>query len=161
MPKAKSKRFSKRQMDTGKGTSKESTKSGEELLNETLAAVAPKESIGEPATAGNETATATNLAVPSTAATNLAVSSTASVSSTIIPSYSLLSQCPLLGNNVSAAVKGKIVASSYVDLAQLLPVNRLDTNQTQRFQLAFNPESPNQLLLQQQPVNKLITNIFE
>ena len=126
-----------------------------------MAAVVPKESIGEPALAGNETVTATNPAVSSTAATNLAVSSTASVSSTIIPSYSLLSQCPLLGNNVSVAVKGKIVASSYVDFAQLLPVNRLDTNQTQRFQLAFNPDSPNQLLLQQQPVNKLITNIFE
>ena len=83
-------------MDTGK----DSTKSGEELLNETFPAVTPKENIGEPAS--NETATITNLAV----------SSTASVSTTATPSYSLLSQCPLLGNNVSAAVRGTIVASS-------------------------------------------------
>ena len=150
MPKAKTKRVSQRKSNTGKRNDKESPKTGEELLTEALAAVAPKQAGGAP---GNETVGTT---IPP-------VSSSTSITtiSTSTPSYSLLSQCPLLGNNISAAIKGKIVASSFIDLAQLLPSSRSETNQTQRFQLAFNPDAPTQLLLQQQPVSKVITNIFD
>ena len=88
---------------------------GEELLIEALAAVASKQNGGTPAP-GNETVTTTNPAVSSsTGMTSFFTTST--------PSYSLLSQCPLLGNNISAAIKGKIIAFSFVDLAQLLPSN--------------------------------------
>ena len=114
---------------------------GEELLIEALEAVAPKQNGGAPAP-GKETVATNNSVVSSS-------TSMTSFSTTSTPSYSLLSQCPLLGNNISAAIKGKIIAFSFVDLPQLLPSNRFEANQTQRFQLAFNPDAPTQLFLQQ------------
>ena len=84
---------------------------GEELLNEALS----KQNGGAPAP-GNETVATTNSAVSSS--TSMTIFSTTS-----IPSYSLLSQCLLLGNNISAASKGKIIDFSFIDLTQLLPSN--------------------------------------
>jgi hypothetical protein len=76
------------------------------------------------------------------------------------PMYSLISACPLLGAHVSTAIKAKIWSSTYVDLTTLLPSNGSRTEASAGFYVSVNPVS-NQLMLQNQPSTRVISNIFE
>ena len=78
-------------------------------------------------------------------------------------SVSLFGPSSFLGNNISEALKGKIRASAFVELALLLPVAKPTGGESlPKFNLAINPEDPGQFLLQQQTSNqRKITSIFD